>query len=456
MITADDGAQPAERIRVRDEVVPDDFTEASSVVSPELTDDDPSAVVAAAPALFGNDGTSGDAANATPAGLFRQIIEGLAPWLPWISLAWLGGVILVSVRHLGGWVGVQRLRRVGTTKVGPDLSDRARQLMDRMKISRPVRILQSSLAELPIVVGWLRPVVLLPASLLMGLSPKQLEAILAHELAHVRRYDYLVNLLQTAVETLLFYHPAVWWLSRRIRIEREHCCDDVAVAICGNKVDYAEALAAVEQRRAAALAMAVGGHGRVGSALGRVRRVLGISAEDRLRWTQAIGGSVAVLLLIVALVSYMAAASETQRGQDHQAAESSVPTSEDVDEPLPDNEDEGRVAQLIEQLGDEKYQRRYAAQRELIDMGEAAVAALKEALSHKDREIAVRAKHCLAEIDRRIETQRKEHRQAAAEAVKRSDPTAATRHYLALLELPEPALCDCQAASKFFEARRDF
>lgn len=302
-----DGAMPRGRIDARDEATPNDFAEAPPSTSTELVDDDPSAVVAAAPALVGNYGTSSDAALAT---LPRRIAAGLAPWLPWVSLAWLGGVILISVRHFGGWVGVQRLRWVGTTKVAPDLSDRARQLMDRMKISRPVGILQSTLAELPIVAGWLRPVVLLPAGLLTGLSPKQLEAILAHELAHVQRYDYLVNLLQTAAETLLFYHPAVWWLSRRIRIEREHCCDDVAVAVCGNNVDYAEALAAVEQRRAAALAMAIGGHGRMGSALGRVRRVLGISAEDKLRWTSAIGGSVAVLLLILTIVGYVAIAAE--------------------------------------------------------------------------------------------------------------------------------------------------
>jgi len=307
---ATDGAMPRGRIDARDEATPNDFAEAPPFTSTELVDDDPSAVVAAAPPALGNYGTSSDAANASLATLPRRITAGLAPWLPWVSLAWLGGVILISARHFGGWVGVQRLRWVGTTKVAPDLSERARRLMDRMKISRPVGILQSTLAELPIVVGWLRPVVLLPASLLTGLTSKQLEAILAHELAHVRRYDYLVNLLQTAVETLLFYHPAIWWLSRRIRTEREHCCDDVAVAVCGNNVDYAEALAAVEQRRAAALAMAIGGHGRMGSALGRVRRVLGVSAEDRPRWTSAIGGSVAVLLLILTIVGYVAIAAE--------------------------------------------------------------------------------------------------------------------------------------------------
>ena len=103
--------------------------------------------------------------------------------------------------------------------------------------------------DVPTVIGWLKPVVLLPASALAGLSPNQVEAILAHELAHIRRHDYLVNLLQTLVETLLFYHPAVWWLSRRIRAERENCCDDLAVSLCGDPVAYAAALAELEDLR---------------------------------------------------------------------------------------------------------------------------------------------------------------------------------------------------------------
>ena len=96
------------------------------------------------------------------------------------------------------------------------------------------------------VIGWLRPVILLPTSALTGLSPSHLEAILLHELAHIRRLDYLINLLQTIVETLLFYHSAVWWVSRRIRIERENCCDDVAVSVLGGSRDYATALARME------------------------------------------------------------------------------------------------------------------------------------------------------------------------------------------------------------------
>src|SRR5207237_4946041 len=116
----------------------------------------------------------------------------------------------------------------------------------RLGLPAAAHVVESALVDVPTVVGWLRPAILLPIAALASLSPEQVEAILAHELAHIRRHDYAVNVLQTFAETLLFYHPAVWWVSKRIRVEREHCCDDVAVAVCGDAVCYAEALATLE------------------------------------------------------------------------------------------------------------------------------------------------------------------------------------------------------------------
>ncbi len=130
---------------------------------------------------------------------------------------------------------------------------------------------------MPLVIGWLRPVILLPASALSGLTPDQLEAILAHELAHVRRCDYLINAFQNVVETLMFYHPAVWWISSCIREEREQCCDDLVVSACGDRVTYARALLFLEEARGLPrLAFAANG----GSLIYRVRRLLGISSES--------------------------------------------------------------------------------------------------------------------------------------------------------------------------------
>jgi beta-lactamase regulating signal transducer with metallopeptidase domain len=148
----------------------------------------------------------------------------------------------------------------------------------------------------------LRPVILLPASALTGLSPQQLEAIIAHELAHIRRHDYLINLLQTVVETLLFYHPAVWWVSRRIRQEREHCCDDLAVAVCGDALTYARALLEMEQLRAAGPQLAMAANG--GSLMNRIQRLVGAQPKHSNRF----GGLFAGVITLTTLISAVAVA----------------------------------------------------------------------------------------------------------------------------------------------------
>ena len=133
----------------------------------------------------------------------------------------------LSLRLFGGWLQVQRLRRRYVQPAEARCEAILIELRDRLRVSRPVKLLASQIAHVPMAIGWLRPVILLPISVMTGLDEDQLRAILAHELAHIRRYDYLVNILQSAIEVLLFYHPAVWWLSHRIRAERENCCDDL-------------------------------------------------------------------------------------------------------------------------------------------------------------------------------------------------------------------------------------
>jgi hypothetical protein len=151
------------------------------------------------------------------------------------------------------------------------------RLVERLRVSRPVRLLVSSLVEVPTVIGWLRPVVLVPVGALTGLPAAHVTALLAHELAHVRRLDYLANMLQRVVETVLFYHPAVWWVSDQIRSEREMCCDDLAVGAHGDALTYARALADLEScrrqhsTRHRGAALAADGM----SLLERIRRLLG-------------------------------------------------------------------------------------------------------------------------------------------------------------------------------------
>jgi len=216
---------------------------------------------------------------------------------PWLTAAWLCGVAVSSCKLMRGFWLVQTIGRKETDAVNPDLLERLDNLRQRLSISRPVRLLKSALVEVPTVVGWLRPVILLPASSLAGLTPGQLDAILVHELAHVRRFDYLVNVFQCLIETVMFYHPVVWWISRCIRDERENCCDDLVVNVCGNRVAYARALATLESLRGEMPQLAFAASG--GSLLTRVRRLLGASGTEESMSFRQIGG---LALLGVGLV----------------------------------------------------------------------------------------------------------------------------------------------------------
>src|SRR5207249_1797260 len=213
-----------------------------------------------------------------------RIRTALEPALPWVVFVWFAGVVALSLRLTSGWLVTRQLGRVGTSTVPDACREAVARLAGRLRISRPVRVLESAVVQVPAVIGWLRPVILLPVSALTGLTPLQLDALLAHELAHVRRYDYLVNLIQAVIETLLFYHPAVWWVSQQVREEREHCCDDLAVAACGDAHFYATALLGMERLRVTPPAFALAAAGRGGSLMGRIRRlvapVLAIAQQD--------------------------------------------------------------------------------------------------------------------------------------------------------------------------------
>ena len=225
-----------------------------------------------------------------------RISNLLEPHLLWIVAGWLAGVLVLSIRLLGGWAQAQRLKRRLVKPASESCQEMLKRLSQRLRVSRPVRLLESALAKVPTAIGWLRPVILIPASALTGLSSKQLEAVLAHELAHIRRHDYLVNLVQTVIETLLFYHPAVWWVSHRIRIERENCCDDLAVSVCGDAATYARALTELEQLRGVMPRLAVAATG--GSLINRIRRLVGVSTDHRNRSAWLFAGTIALVTVI--------------------------------------------------------------------------------------------------------------------------------------------------------------
>ncbi|HXB67760.1 MAG TPA: M56 family metallopeptidase [Candidatus Acidoferrales bacterium] len=241
--------------------------------------------------------TTGIATTATLPASVRAAVSAVQPaqFLPWVVMVWLAGAVVFWVRLAGGWVVAARMRSVLVRRAPPEWQEILWKLGARIGLSRPVRLLVSALVQVPTVVGWLRPVVLVPVGALGGLPAEHLEALLLHELAHIRRHDYLVNILQSAVEALLFYHPAVWWVSGHIRAERELCCDDVAVSVSGDALTYARALTQLESYRPAHRSAAVAANG--GSLAGRIARLLG---QSRPAVRTGMGpGALAVAILLV-------------------------------------------------------------------------------------------------------------------------------------------------------------
>src|SRR5579871_55029 len=195
------------------------------------------------------------------------------PYLTMVVWFWLTGVVAMSAWSTAGWFVAQRLKRRSNRALPEIWQTRLAALAAQLGIRRGIKLCESTLAQVPAVIGLIRPVILVPAGALINLSAQELEAVLAHELAHIRRFDYVANLLQSAIESLLFYHPAMWWVAKRIRAERANCCDDLAIAVCGDRVLYARAITALEHMRGAYPQFAMAATG--GPLVSRVRRLLG-------------------------------------------------------------------------------------------------------------------------------------------------------------------------------------
>jgi len=200
--------------------------------------------------------------------------------LPLLVEFWLAGVLFFALRTAGGFLYLERLRRLASASVAPTLLATCRELQAHLGLTRVVRFCECRWLDAPAVIGWFRPVVLLPVRALTGLTEDQIEAVIAHELAHIRRFDAFVNLFQVFVESVLFFHPAVWWLNKRVRAERENCCDDIAVAACGNHLGYACALTTMAEWRATpSFSLAANGS----PLAARISRILGLRHASETR-----------------------------------------------------------------------------------------------------------------------------------------------------------------------------
>lgn len=243
---------------------------------------------------------------------------------------WLTGVGVFGLRLAGGWLVARRVARQAVRPAAAEIQRLAVAVGERLGVRRAVTVLESSLVAVPVMVGWLKPVIVLPAAALAGLTPDQLESLIVHELAHVRRHDFLVNLLQSIVEAVLFYHPAVWWVSRRVRMERERCCDDVTVGVCDRLV-YAEALKELAAMASPRFALAA----TDGDLLSRIRRVLG-HPEDKAgrspRWLPIVIVAATIVLAVQAsfVIAAPGARDQARANEVSIARVSPVPTEEIV------------------------------------------------------------------------------------------------------------------------------
>ncbi|HVV97437.1 MAG TPA: TonB family protein [Rhodanobacteraceae bacterium] len=216
--------------------------------------------------------------------------------LPWLVLSWVLGVAIMAWRALRQWQALERIAH-RCAEPSSDLERMLASLAKRFGLARSIRVLVSAQIDTPTLIGWLKPVILLPTAVALGFPRHQVELILAHELGHLRRYDHLVNLAQAVLETLLFYHPVVHWISREVRNDREVCCDRLVLRMTrGEPREYAQTLASLEELRLATPQLAVAATG--GVLLDRVRRIVDMPAP-RLAAPRPMLG---IMLLVAAAV----------------------------------------------------------------------------------------------------------------------------------------------------------
>jgi GWxTD domain-containing protein len=256
----------------------------------------------------------------------NRLAESLDRSLPWVLAAWFTGTTLLLCRLNVGLIVARRMKSIATQPPPIELQTAFHDLSRRLGIVRAVSLVNSALIQVPTVIGWLRPAVLLPVGCLTGLSTNQVEAIFAHELAHIRRHDYLVSVFQSIVEAVLFYHPAVWWVSQQVRREREDSCDDLAVRISGDPLAYAKALSFLEERRGSLAAAALGANGGVLAM--RIKRLLGYKKPPAYFW---LTGTTLLAVVVSAAALCIGTFAGAQTNPDNQSSINSAGASHSTD-----------------------------------------------------------------------------------------------------------------------------
>ncbi|MCP5049124.1 MAG: M48 family metalloprotease [bacterium] len=221
--------------------------------------------------------------------------------LPLIVTIWLMGILVLMLRFAGGFLHNHRLKTQHGKPLPQSWHRRLEILCRKTGVSKPVALVESAFARVPMVIGYFKPVILIPAGLVTGLPRDQVEALLAHELAHIIRKDYLVNILQNVVDILFFYHPGIRWMSSLVRSERENCCDDIAVSSAGDSLVYAKALTNIQALGTGSLGHAMAITGNSPRLLNRIKRLLKPS-KTRSEFTEGFVGAFIMIFCIFTLV----------------------------------------------------------------------------------------------------------------------------------------------------------
>ncbi len=227
-------------------------------------------------------------------------IDNLSDYFPLIVSLWFAGVIIFLIRFVYSYLYIGRLRTFGTLDIQDKLLKKFDKIRNELHVKRTVRFIESTLIKVPVVLGYLKPVVLIPTEILSGMPMNQIEAIIAHELAHIRRNDYIINVIQTIIETVFFFHPAVWYLSSKISNERENCCDDIALTVCDGSLIYAKALVSIQDLSLRKHYAAVAFSGRKKHLLNRIKRMI-MKPKGKSNFTDKIIAATIILSAIIAL-----------------------------------------------------------------------------------------------------------------------------------------------------------
>jgi len=278
--------------------------------------------------------------------MFDQLktkIKKIDKYFPLIVNLWLFGVLISILKFILGFLYTQKLKNNYIQEISGIWHKKFKCLQAQLKVNKVIRYLESGLVKSPVVIGYFKPCILIPAEMLTGMPSNQIEAIIAHEIAHIRRNDYILNVLQSLVETLFFFHPAVWFISSQIRKERENSCDDLALTVCKESTVYAKALVSIQELSLKRHYSAVAFSGRKKHLLNRVKRMI-MKQQDNLptgriksNFTDKLIASAIIISAMIALsFTYTAKTSEyiEERNYSQEIVKSVSSIKTSIDSPI--------------------------------------------------------------------------------------------------------------------------